>query len=249
MKTMFEMQTWQAIVVGLVALVCVGYMSLTIARMMGRDSATPDGAREATAFESSLVGAEAPDSAKAFDGFSYRVAARFAGKVRVLVDGERVSVAGPRVPRGIYVFWILAPGPAAGARPGRVGARRGQVGLAGIGSGTRRRCCELRGPSSLGAGLWPGLGEMPYLTTGRHQAVDFPLSSVSEVKVGPGWADGGLQVVLLPYTGAIDQLATDHAVPGSRRTARVARCATRSTSSTRRMRPPSRSCSASRPLS
>ena len=68
------------------------------------------------------------------------------------------------------------------------------------------------GSSPLGAGLWPGLGEMPYFTTGRHQAVDVPLSSVSEVKVGPGWADGGLEVVLLPYRGGTDQLAIDHAV-------------------------------------
>jgi hypothetical protein len=87
---MMRMQLWQWIVVGAVALLCVGYMSFAVVRMFGRRAEAPATLRLATAFESANVGAEVPPGAQAFDGFSYRVPGRFAGR-----HGRRSGIRGP----------------------------------------------------------------------------------------------------------------------------------------------------------
>jgi hypothetical protein len=43
-------------------------------------------------------------------------------------------------------------------------------------------------------------------------ALEFSIADVNGVTLGPGWASGGLSVVVLPYVAGIDQLAKDHAV-------------------------------------
>lgn len=88
---MFGMQTWQWAVVGLVALGCVAGMTFVVARMFARRAAAPAVLREATAFESAAVGGEAPSGSNAFDGYAYRVPARLAGRVRVVIDAGTVS--------------------------------------------------------------------------------------------------------------------------------------------------------------
>jgi hypothetical protein len=66
--------------------------------------------------------------------------------------------------------------------------------------------------SMVGAGLWPGLGELGAVETGHFRALEFPLASVREVDVGRGWSKGGLDVVLFPYRAAIDAMAGRRAV-------------------------------------
>lgn len=68
------------------------------------------------------------------------------------------------------------------------------------------------GISGLGAGLWPAIGEMDWMAAGRFKAVEFPVGAVHEVKIGAGWADGGIDVVLLPIRAGIDALSKDVAV-------------------------------------
>lgn len=206
---MFGLQQWA--VIGVVAAACLGPMALTIHRMFSRrgdvEKATE---RRATAFESALI-AEPPAGVVGYDGFSYRVTARFAGKVRVVVGDGAVVVAGPRVPRGIYVLWIWVQGLLLALVPPLLAwalvALDWRPLLWGLGIGI-----VSLGISSLGAGLWPGLGEMPFLTDGVHTGLEVPLSSVSDVAVGEGWARGGMETVLLPYKRGIDALAAEHAV-------------------------------------
>ena len=180
--------------------------------MFGRRAAAgPARLREASAFESARVGAEAPDGAVAFDAFAYRVPALLAGRVRVVVDEGRVSVAGPRVPAGLYQVWIglqavllaLVPAVLVGAVL-RLDARWLLLGLGVF--------VVAWAIAIVGAGLWPGLGEVAYIDRGRFQAVEFGLGDVRAVKVGAGWADGGIDVVLLPYKRVIDALAAGRAV-------------------------------------
>ena len=209
---MFSLQPWQWIVVGMVALVCVGVVGSSVGRMFGRRAVGGRATlREATAFESARVDANAPFGAVAFDAFAYRVPARLAGRVRIVVDGGRVSVAGPRVPAGVYQAWIwlqavlLALVPAA-----LVGAvLRWDARWLLLALGLFVAAWAI---ATLGAGLWPGLGEVAYIDRGRFQAVEFALEDVRAVKVGEGWADGGIDIVLLPYKRAIDALAARRAV-------------------------------------
>jgi hypothetical protein len=208
---MFRMQVWQWLVVGAAVVIFVGGMSVTVMRMFGRVADAPATIREATAFESAAVGAGVPTGAKAFDAFSYRVPARLAGRSRVMVVGDRVSVTGPRVPSGLYQSWIwiqallLALAPV--ALIFAVVKLEWRWLLVALGVFVAGQLV-----SALGAGTWPGLGEMEYIAQGRFKAVEFPLSQVHDVKIGEGWADGGIDVVLLPVKGGIDAMSANRAV-------------------------------------
>ena len=120
-----------------------------------------------------------------FEGYSYRTSCRFGSRVKVSVDGETVSVTGPRV--GVFTYrlwfsiqlvllWLIPP-----------------VLLAGVplwdwrylvlASGTRRR------PHPFGvigvASFWE-LAIVSAVQSGSDQGVSFPLSAVKRVKIGHG---------------------------------------------------------------
>lgn len=208
---MFGMESWQLAVVGIVAVACVGWMSFVVARMFARRAEAPAALRESTAFESARVGAVAPEGAHAYDAFSYRVPGRFAGRVRIVVDGELVSIAGPRIPSGLYRFWIWLQALLTAIVPAVVVGAIVQLDwqwlLAAAGIFVAGQLISM-----VGAGIWPGMGETVYIDHGRFEAVEFPLARIEAVKVGAGWADGGMDVVLLPLRKAIDGLAKDRAV-------------------------------------
>lgn len=206
------MQTWQLIVVGAVALVCVAYMSFTIARMFGRRADGPPATlREATAFESARVGAEPPGAARAFDGFSYRVPGRMAGRSRLVVRGDTVVLAGPRVPFGIYAFWIWLQGLLLALVPAALVAVAVLLDWKWLVAAVAIFIAG-QAVSALGAGIWPGLGETDYIEGGRFKAVEFRVGQVHDVKIGAGWADGGIDVVVMPVVKGIDKLAQGRAV-------------------------------------
>lgn len=208
---MFRMNTWQWVVVGVVAIACVGAMSWTLIRMFTRPAAAPAVLREATAFESAAVGADAPAGVRAFDAFSYRVPARLAGRVRIVVSDGLVSVAGPRVPAALYQIWMWLQGLALALVPAALVAAAVRLDWRWAVTGLVVFLVWLA-ISCAGAVAWPGLGEMDWIATGRFKAVEFPLDSVRDVKVGVGWSDGGTDVVLLPVKFGIDALSKDHAV-------------------------------------
>lgn len=208
---MFDLELWQWLIVGLIAMANVAWMGWNIVRLFSRRSRVPGTVREASAFESAIADAEHPINADAFDVWSYRVGARFAGRVRIVIYPETVSVAGPRIPRGLYRVWIwtqailLALAPAA---------------LIGAIMKLDWRWLVLAfvlafvswAVSAGGAGLWPGLGEIEVVDHGRFSAVEFPRDAINSVKVGTGWSDGGLAVVLWPYKAAVDGMARNRAV-------------------------------------
>jgi hypothetical protein len=197
--------------VALVAVAAFGVLGAAVVRLFSRRAQARALEREATAFESALVGAEAVPGARAFDAWSYRVGARFAGRVRIVLDADRVVVAGPRVPRGIYRAWIAAQAALLALVPPLVLA-------AVLALDPRIALLALLafivswGVSMLGAGLWPGLGELPSVDTGHHRAVSFEGGEVVEIDAGAGWEKGGLGIVLLPYVRAITAFARQRPV-------------------------------------
>ncbi|RPI99882.1 MAG: hypothetical protein EHM39_05760 [Chloroflexi bacterium] len=207
---MFDLQVWQWIVVAVVAVAAVGGMSLALVRLFSRRASGKATLRRATAVESGLVGGVVPEGARVFDGWSYRVGARFAGRVRIAVYVDRVAVSGPRVPRWLYEAWMWVQGlllalvaPALVAAVVSLDWRWLVVAIALL--------IVSLGVSAGGAGLWPGLGEVLH-EKGHFHALEFPRASVREVDVGKGWSKGGLEVVLLPYRAGIDKLAEGLAV-------------------------------------
>ena len=206
------MQVWQQIVIVVVAFGSITWMSLAIVGLLSRSARDTATVRDATRVESALVGGVVPEGARVFDGWSYRVGARFAGRVRVAVYDDHVAVAGPRVPRVLYELWIWAQGlllvlvvPALAAAIVTVDWRWALVALALF--------AVSFAISMGGAGLWPGLGELGASTDGGFfKALEFPRALVSDVRIGKGWSAGGLGIVLLPYKAGIDAMAGVRAV-------------------------------------
>lgn len=187
-------------------------MSWAILGMFSRRAVgAPAHWRRATPYESALTAGERPADAEGFDVFSYRVAARFAGKARIVTHPDRVVVTGPRIPVRLYQVWIWTQGllmAAAGPL-----AAWGVVTLSWTPLGFAAAALFASWTiSCLGAGIWPGLGEMEFVGKGAYRGLEFPLAQVREVSIGSGWARGGMATVLLPYKKAIDKMAEGQAV-------------------------------------
>jgi hypothetical protein len=207
---MFDMQIWKLTIIAVVAIASLGGMSFAIVRLFSRRAAGQALVRQATAVESGLIGGTIPEGARVFDGWAYRVTARFAGRVRIAVYEDRVAVAGPRVPRGLYQAWIWVQGLLLALVPPAIVAAivaldwRWLVAAIGI-------WIVSFGISFGGAGLWPGLGEV-LQEKGYFKALEFPRAAARGVDIGKGWAKGGMDVVLLPYKAGVDQMAEGVAV-------------------------------------
>lgn len=208
---MFKMQTWQLIVVLTVAVVCVGYMSFTIIRMLHRPAEGNATVRNSTPLETGLVGAVPESGERAFDGFSYRVTARYAGRVRVVVREDSITIAGPRAPRSLYSLWIWLQGLAFALVPPALVLAAVKLDwralLLAVGIFVLSALFM-----AIGAGVWPGMGETLFVGEGRFDATEIELSAVRNVTVGEGWARDGMQLVIAPYVPGINQLAKDYAV-------------------------------------
>lgn len=203
---MFTGPGWAWWVIASVAVASLAWMVAALVGLFRRPAAVRAVEREATALESALVGVIVPDEAVAFDAWSFRVGARFAGRVRIVEHGDRVSVAGPRVPDALYRAWLWIQGLLLALVAPMVVAAvvvwDGRWLLAALTAFVASWAVSM-----MGAGLWPGLGELGAVETGRFRALEFPLASVGEVDVGRGWSKGGLEVVLFPYRAGIDAMA------------------------------------------
>ena len=208
---MLKIHPWQLIVVALVALACVGYMTFTIARMLGRPAEGTATVRPSTPLETGLAGATASAYERVFDGFSYRLTARYAGRVRVVVRDETVTIAGPRAPRGLYVIWIWLQGITLALVPPALALAAVKLDwralLLAIGVMVTSVLIM-----AIGAGVWPGMGETLFVGEGRFDATEIPLSAVRNATVGEDWARDGMRLVIAPYAPGIDALAADRAV-------------------------------------
>jgi hypothetical protein len=137
--------------------------------------------------------------------------ARYAGRVRVLVADDRVVVAGPRAPRGLYVLWIWLQGITLALVPGALV-------LAAVTLEWRALLLAIGVfiisslVMAIGAGVWPGMGETVFAAEGRFDATEIPLSAVRNVTVGQNWARDGMRLVIAPYARGIDALAARRAV-------------------------------------
>jgi hypothetical protein len=145
-----------------------------------------------------------------FDGYGYRTSSRFGSWSRITVDGETVSITGPRVGVLPYRLWLVAQLLLLALVVPAV--------LAGVAARDWRYLLLV--PALLvlhwyvgvmgAAGLWE-LANMTAIGSG-HPTHTFPVGSVRRVKIGPGWARRGLWLVILPYVAGINKMAEGHAV-------------------------------------
>jgi hypothetical protein len=208
---LFGMQTWQLAVGAIATIVSLGWTSAAIVRLFSRRAQDIAVVRDATDAESALVGATVPAGVRIFDGWSYRMGARFAGRVRVAVYEDRVAVAGPRVPRRLYQLWVWVQGLLlALVLPFALTA---VLTLTWTWLAVSVLVFVVSFAISMGgAGVWPGLGELYVDESGHFKALEFPRASVREVDIGKGWSKGGFEVVLFPYKAGIDAMSEGKAV-------------------------------------
>lgn len=208
---MFTMQSWQFAIVAAVGVFCLGGMAVTIARMLALPEQGTTIVRPSTPLEAGLVGAVPDAGERAFDAFSYRTTARYAGRVRVVVRERSVTVSGPRAPRGLYALWIWLQGITLALVPTTLALALVKLDwhalLLALGIAVVSVLVM-----AIGAGVWPGLGETLWVGEGRFDAAEIPLSAVRKVTLGDNWARDGLRLVIAPYAGGIDQIAKGHAV-------------------------------------
>ena len=147
-----------------------------------------------------------------FEAYSYRTSSRFGSRVRVSVEGQAVSVSGPRVGVVIYhlwiaaqlvLFWLIVP-----------------VLLAAVVLWDWRYLVVALvlavahwAVSTFGAvSLWE-LENVKAFTAGtKGQTTTFAVSAVKRVMVGRGWARKGLWLVIAPYLAGINKMAEGYAV-------------------------------------
>jgi hypothetical protein len=208
---MFDLEAWQWVLASVVTVMCVGYMSFTIARMLSRRAVGGGVIRHATPLETGLVGALPEPEERVFDCFSYRVTARYAGRARVVVRPESVTVAGPRAPRALYVLWVWLQGLTLALVPPAlvlaVIALDWRWLVAAVGTFIVSSIVM-----AVGAGVWPGMGETIFVAEQRFDATEVPLDAVRRVTLGTDWARDGLRLVIAPYAPGIDGLAARRAV-------------------------------------
>ena len=192
------MVVWQQVVIVLVGVGAVGRLSAAVVRLFAARAPVRAVVRPGSTVESGLVGGVVPAEARVLDGWSYRVSARFAGRVRIAVYPDSVAVAGPRVPSGLYKVWIWVQTLLLDWRYLVL-----TVGLFVLSFAV----------SMGGAGLWPGLGELTAEGEEGHlDALEFPRNAIREVDIGKGWSKGGFEVILFPYLAGINKLAEGRAV-------------------------------------
>lgn len=208
---MLSLEGWRLVAVQGSALVVAGFMAFQIGRLQFRRSSARAVARPGTAAESSLYGALAPEGASVFDGFSYRVGARFAGRARVCVHDGRVSFCGPRGPYFLYWLWVWLMGLSLAATVPVLIWAAVDLSLAMLGWALLVFVVSWL-IMIVGAGVWPGLGEIPGFADGHYPALEFALADVNDATVGAGWANGGLSWVLLPFVAGVNAMAAHNGV-------------------------------------
>jgi hypothetical protein len=143
-------------------------------------------------------------------GYGYRTSSRFGSWTKITVEGDTVSVTGPRVGALPYRLWI--------ASQLFILALIIPVVLLALVVRDWRYLLLVPGLLILhwfvgvagAAGLWE-MANMTAIGPG-HPTHSFAVSSVKRVKIGPGWARKGLWLVILPYVAGINKMSEGHAV-------------------------------------
>jgi hypothetical protein len=145
-----------------------------------------------------------------FDGYGYRTSSRFGSWSKITVNGEKVSISGPRVGLLSYRLWLAA----------QLLVLALVVPAVLVSVVVRDWRYLLLVPALLvlhwyvgvmgAAGLWE-LANMTAIGSG-HPTHTFTVDSVRGVRIGAGWARKGLWLVILPYVAGINKMAEGYTV-------------------------------------
>ena len=145
-----------------------------------------------------------------FDGYGYRTGSRFGSWTKIMVDGDVVSITGPRAGVLPYRLWIaLQVLLEALVLPAVVAAiifRDWRYLLLVPALLVAHLAVGMMGA----AGLWE-MANMMAIGPG-HPTQTSTLDLVKRVKIGPGWARNGLWLVILPYVAGLNNVSEGYTV-------------------------------------
>ncbi len=155
---------------------------------------------------------EVERSADAVTGYHYRTSSRFGEYVQLRFVGDDLQISGRRLSPGTYVFFIglisllMASVVAAILAAPALGSWKYLLVAIGV------LVAFAFASSAMAGGLWEGPGIAACAEPAGLSRVAVPTESVSDVRIGAGWARNHLGWVIWPFVGPINQLAKDHAV-------------------------------------
>ncbi len=139
-----------------------------------------------------------------FQGFGYRTSSRFADCVKVQVEGQKVTVSGPRVGPSIYRLWIIAQVILLWSTIPAL--------LLGLILWDWRFLVAIPGllllhylVSALGAAVFWSIANMAACASGKYPTVSFDVNEVKRVKIGAGWSRNGLWFVIPQFIPLVNK--------------------------------------------
>ena len=147
-----------------------------------------------------------------FEGYSYRTSSRFGSRVKVSVDGQMISVTGPRVgvltyrlwiAAQVVLFWLIVPALLAAVVLWdwrylvlTLALAVTHLGVGGAGAGC----------------LWEMANLTAFMSGTMGATTSFAVSAVKGVMIGRGWARKGLWLVIPPYVAGVNKWAEGYCV-------------------------------------
>jgi len=150
------------------------------------------------------------DQEMTFEAYSYRTSSRFGSRIRISVEGETVTVTGPRIEVFLYRFWI--------AITAVIFALSIFALLASLILLDWRYLVAV--PlllvlhlvfSGTGAGSFWEMKNLEAFDT-EYPATSFSVSTVKQIKIGRGWARKSLWLIILPYVSLINKVSEGRVV-------------------------------------
>lgn len=142
-----------------------------------------------------------------FEGYSYRVGARFGSRVNISIEKDGVSVTGPRVGVTVYQLWLAAQlmllvvtviflvvALLLWSWKYLILTMLGMIIYWTVGTFGAVGFWELENLKAFGEGK-------------NGQTVTFPRNAVTQVKIGRGWARNGIWIVILPYMAGLNKIS------------------------------------------
>lgn len=152
------------------------------------------------------------DDPGATTAYHYRLTSRFGYYVKIHVAGSELSVSGPRLGTGLYAFFIggivLTSLLTYVAILTAVVYWNWRYLLVAVGFFLGNILFTM----ACAAGLWALPDSAAIADPGTLDKVTVPLSSIRDVRVGPGWDRQGIGFVIGPVVGAVNSMAGDKTV-------------------------------------
>jgi hypothetical protein len=142
-------------------------------------------------------------------GGAYRTSARFGDRIELSMEGQNITVSGPRVGKTTYMLWISALTVMMASIPVLLIVSLITLDWAYIAITAGIFICHYLVAAGGAGALW-SLASFTGAVSGKYPSASFPLSSVKNVAIGREWGRGGLKWIIPQFAPLIDRASERH---------------------------------------